>query len=85
MSTELGDNPQTAEGAEEQTSQEMMIKEALSAADILGNQEVADKWLKRVESDPRDFLRAKFQIQLNSPAARGTTDERGNDNEEITQ
>ncbi|AEX24231.1 VWA domain-containing protein [Vibrio sp. EJY3] len=85
MSTELGDNPQTAEGAEEQTSQEMMIKETLSAADILGNQEVADKWLKRVESDPRDFLRAKFQIQLNSPAAIGTTDERGNDNEEITQ
>lgn len=85
MSTELGDSPQTAEGAEEQTSQEMMIKETLSAADILGNQEVADKWLKRVESDPRDFLRAKFQIQLNSPAARGTTDERGNDNEEITQ
>jgi Ca-activated chloride channel family protein len=85
MSTELGDNPQTAEGAEEQTSQEMMIKETLSAADILGNQEVADKWLKRVESDPRDFLRAKFQIQLNSPSASGTTDERGNDNEEITQ
>ncbi|WP_243978043.1 VWA domain-containing protein [Vibrio natriegens] len=85
MSTELGDNPQTAEGAEEQTSQEMMIKETLSAADILGNQEVADKWLKRVESDPRDFLRAKFQIQLNSPTASGTTDERGNDNEEITQ
>ncbi|MCG9698923.1 VWA domain-containing protein [Vibrio natriegens] len=85
MSTELGDNPQTAEGAEEQTSQEMMIKETLSAADILGNQEVADKWLKRVESDPRDFLLAKFQIQLNSPAASGTTDERGNDNEEITQ
>ncbi|ANQ29392.1 hypothetical protein BA894_23780 [Vibrio natriegens] len=84
MSTELGDNPQTAEGAEEQTSQEMMIKETLSAADILGNQEVADKWLKRVESDPRDFLRAKFQIQLNSPAASGTTDERGKDNEEIT-
>jgi Ca-activated chloride channel family protein len=85
MSTELGDNPQTAEGAEEQTSQEMMIKETLSAADILGNQEVADKWLKRVESDPRDFLRAKFQIQLNSPSASGTIDERGNDNEEITQ
>ncbi|MFW8631948.1 VWA domain-containing protein [Vibrio natriegens] len=85
MSTELGDSPQTAEGAEEQTSQEMMIKETLSAADILGNQEVADKWLKRVESDPRDFLQAKFQIQLNSPAAIGTTDERGNDNEEITQ
>ena len=85
MSTELGDNPQTAEGAEEQTSQEMMIKETLSAAEILGNQEMADKWLKRVESDPREFLRAKFQIQLNSPSESDTTDERGNDNEEITQ
>lgn len=85
MSTELGDNPQTAEGADEQTSQEMMIKETLSAADILGNQEMADKWLKRVESDPRDFLRAKFQIQLNSTPVGGTADDTGNDNEGITQ
>ncbi|MCF7483701.1 VWA domain-containing protein [Vibrio sp. J1-1] len=85
MSTELGDNPQTAEGADEQTSQEMMIKETLSAADILGNQEMADKWLKRVESDPRDFLRAKFQIQLNSTPVGGTASDTGNDNEGITQ
>ncbi len=85
MSTELGDNPQTAEGAEEQTSQEMMIKETLSAADILGNQEVADKWLKRVESDPRDFLRAKFQIQLNSPSTSEIADDASERNEEVTQ
>ncbi|MCV5222461.1 hypothetical protein OFC57_26440, partial [Escherichia coli] len=63
-STELGDNPQTAEGADEQTSAELMIKETLSADDILGSQELADKWLKRVEADPKYFLRAKFQIQL---------------------
>ncbi|MCV5275892.1 hypothetical protein OFC49_34715, partial [Escherichia coli] len=50
-STELGDNPQTAEGADEQTSAELMIKETLSADDILGSQELADKWLKRVEAD----------------------------------
>ncbi len=67
-STELGDNPQTAEGADERTSEEMMIKETLTAEDILGDQDMADKWLKRVESDPKDFLRAKFQIQLRSPA-----------------
>ncbi|MGY0614754.1 VWA domain-containing protein [Vibrio sp. FJH11] len=85
MSTELGDNPQTAEGAEEQTSQEMMIKETLSAADILGNQDLADKWLKRVESDPKDFLRAKFQIQLNSPPASVSVVDRVSGNEEVTQ
>ncbi|AXT72738.1 VWA domain-containing protein [Vibrio sp. dhg] len=85
MSTELGDNPQTAEGAEEKTSQEMMIKETLSAADILGNQEVADKWLKRVESDPRDFLRAKFQIQLNSPSTSEIADDASERNEEVMQ
>ncbi|WP_321284371.1 VWA domain-containing protein [uncultured Vibrio sp.] len=85
MSTELGDNPQTAEGAEEQTSQEMMIKETLSAADILGNQEMADKWLKRVESDPKDFLRSKFQIQLNSPLMSDIADDNSDGNEEVTQ
>ncbi|BDR16154.1 VWA domain-containing protein [Vibrio sp. STUT-A11] len=85
MSTELGDNPQTAEGAEEQTSQEMMIKETLSAADILGNQEMADKWLKRVESDPKDFLRSKFQIQLNSLSTSNLADDANNGDKEVTQ
>lgn len=84
-STELGDNPQTAEGADEQTSADMMIKETLSAADILGNQDLADKWLKRVESDPKDFLRAKFQIQLNSPPGSDSADDGGSGNEEVTQ
>ncbi|WP_417877787.1 vWA domain-containing protein [Vibrio sp.] len=85
MSTELGDNPQTAEGAEEQTSQEMMIKETLSAAEILGNQEMADKWLKRVESDPKDFLRSKFQIQLNSLSTSNLADDANNGDKEVTQ
>jgi Ca-activated chloride channel family protein len=84
-STELGDNPQTAEGADEQTSAEMLIKETLSAADILGNQELADKWLKRVESDPKDFLRAKFQIQLSSPSGSNLADDTNNSNEEVAQ
>lgn len=85
-STELGDNPQTAEGADEQTTADKMVKEKLSADDILGNQEMADKWLKRVESDPKDFLRAKFQIQLRSPAppdSPGSSDM--NNNEENQQ
>ncbi|CAE6941574.1 VWA domain-containing protein [Vibrio sp. B1FLJ16] len=82
-STELGDNPQTAEGADEQTTADKMVKEKLSADDILDNQEVADKWLKRVESDPKDFLRAKFQIQLRSPVSTDASSSRDiNSNEE---
>ncbi|MCA0936376.1 VWA domain-containing protein [Vibrio alginolyticus] len=85
-STELGDNPQTAEGADEQTTADKMIKEKLSADDILGNQEMADKWLKRVESDPKDFLRAKFQIQLRSPISTDASSSRDiNSNEESRQ
>ena len=63
-SLELGDNPQTSDGAEEQTNAEFMLKETLNANEILGSQELADKWLKRVEADPKFFLRTKFQVQL---------------------
>lgn len=59
------DKPRTAEGADEQTAAELMIKETLNANEILGSNELADKWLKRVEADPKYFLRAKFQIQRN--------------------
>ncbi|AYO07563.1 VWA domain-containing protein [Vibrio parahaemolyticus] len=84
-STELGDNPQTAEGADEQTSAELMIKETLSADDILGSQELADKWLKRVEADPKYFLRAKFQIQLRSPTTGRSTTTTEHNTEEAAQ
>lgn len=85
-STELGDNPQTAEGADEQTTADKMVKEKLTADEILGNQEMADKWLKRVESDPKDFLRAKFQIQLRSPVSTNASSSRDiNSNEESRQ
>ncbi|WP_375749787.1 VWA domain-containing protein [Vibrio sp. HN007] len=59
------DKPQTADGAEEQVTKEITIKEILSADEILQNDAVANKWLKRVEADPKQFLRAKFQMQLN--------------------
>ncbi|GLT19814.1 hypothetical protein GCM10007938_35970 [Vibrio zhanjiangensis] len=71
-STELGENPQTAEGADEKTSAELLLKETLSASDILADQALADKWLKRVEADPKHFLRTKFQIQLRETRQRST-------------
>ncbi len=64
-SIELDENqPQTGDGAEEQTSQENMQKQQLSAEQILGDKALADKWLKRVEANPKQFLQAKFQLQL---------------------
>ncbi len=61
------DKPRTGDGAEEETVTELMLKETLNANEILGSQELADKWLKRVEADPKYFLKAKFQIQLRDP------------------
>ncbi|MCU8475931.1 VWA domain-containing protein [Vibrio vulnificus] len=72
-SIELGDNPQTAEGVDEQTVAEMMLKETLNANEILGSDVLADKWLKRVEADPKYFLAAKFQIQLHQGAKTSDT------------
>ncbi|WP_420341484.1 vWA domain-containing protein [Vibrio vulnificus] len=72
-SIELGDNPQTAEGVDEQTVAEMMLKETLNANEILGSDALADKWLKRVEADPKYFLAAKFQIQLHQAAKTSDT------------
>jgi len=61
------DKPRTGDGAEEETVAELMLKETLNANEILGSQELADKWLKRVEADPKYFLKAKFHIQLREP------------------
>lgn len=66
-SFELGDDkPKTGDGADEKVDAAMMAKETLNANEILGSQELADKWLRRVEADPKYFLRAKFQLQLRS-------------------
>ncbi|MCL9776228.1 VWA domain-containing protein [Vibrio methylphosphonaticus] len=70
-SIELGDNPQTADGAEEMASGILMKKESLNANEILGSEALADKWLKRVEADPKQFLRAKFQLQYRDQMALG--------------
>ena len=79
ISVELGeDQPKTGDGYQEQTSEELMTKESISAEELLNDQAVADKWLKRVEADPKYFLRAKFQIQLQNPVdASNHANERG--------
>lgn len=64
-SVELGpDEPRTADGFEEKTVEEVLFKETLNAREILGSEDLADKWLSRVEADPKKFLQAKFYLQL---------------------
>ncbi|MCW8332585.1 vWA domain-containing protein [Vibrio paucivorans] len=72
-SIELGDNPRTSEGAEEQAAAELMKRETLNANEILGSEELANKWLTRVESDPKLFLQAKFHIQYRDQKNQSTT------------
>lgn len=57
------DQPQTSDGADEEVSQEKMEEEKLTADDIIGDPSLADKWLERVEADPKLFMRSKFSIQ----------------------
>ncbi|WP_394242516.1 vWA domain-containing protein [Vibrio astriarenae] len=64
QSTELADDePQTGDGVDEETTSDFINQQTLSAEQILSDSEIADKWLKGVEADPKRFLRAKFQIQ----------------------
>ncbi|PMH42214.1 hypothetical protein BCU68_14500 [Vibrio sp. 10N.286.49.B3] len=62
-SFELGDNPLTGEGTEENIASGLMLTESLNENEILGSAELADKWLKKVAADPKYFLQAKFQLQ----------------------
>ncbi|TLU68076.1 hypothetical protein FE810_00215 [Thalassotalea litorea] len=59
---ELGDDPQTAEGAERNVSVEQL--EQYSAEDILQDPELANMWLRQVQKDPAKFLAIKFAVQL---------------------
>lgn len=51
-------------GAEEKSPRRPDGAETLTADQILANPAQAEKWLRRVESDPGDFLQAKFRLQL---------------------
>lgn len=64
-STELGDEPQTGEGADEKVSGKMLIKQTYTAEQLLADDALAQAWMKRVEGSPSRFLATKFRIQLN--------------------
>ncbi|QQX78367.1 VWA domain-containing protein [Shewanella sp. KX20019] len=64
-SKELGDEPQTSDGAEEKVSAEMLVQQTYTAEQLLADDALTQAWMKRVEGDPRRFLATKFSLQLN--------------------
>ncbi|MCL1095188.1 vWA domain-containing protein [Shewanella kaireitica] len=64
-STELGDEPQTGEGADEKISAQMLIKQTYTAEQLLADDALTQAWMKRVEGSPSRFLATKFRTQLN--------------------
>ena len=64
-STELGDEPQTGEGADEKVSAQLLIKPTYTAEQLLADDALTQAWMKRVEGSPSRFLATKFRTQLN--------------------
>ncbi|WOT06707.1 VWA domain-containing protein [Shewanella youngdeokensis] len=64
-SKELGDAPQTSDGAEEKVSAEMLVQQTYTAEQLLADDALTQAWMKRVEGDPGRFLATKFNLQLN--------------------
>lgn len=64
VSKELGDQPQTGEGADEEVAKQQLIVEKLTAEQLLQDEELNKKWMERVQSNPSRFLFNKFNKQL---------------------
>jgi Ca-activated chloride channel family protein len=60
--SELGDEPQRAEGADKKELLEFAPQQ-LSADQLLANERLQEQWMKQVQQDPSRFLRIKFQMQ----------------------
>lgn len=60
----LGDKPQTSEGVRQEVDKKQLITDTLSAEQILNNEKMNEKWMKRVDSDLGIFLANKFSTQL---------------------
>ena len=58
-----GDDPQIGEGADSLMT-EPEARQQYSAEEILASPETAELWMNNVQPDPGNFLRSKFNIQL---------------------
>ena len=63
QSRELGDAPQTADGAEQESWGKREF-EQYSAEQLLGDLAMHELWMRQIQTDPSRFLSIKFQMQL---------------------
>lgn len=59
---ELGDEPQTGDGAEKQEARKQKV-EQLSSEQLLQDPSLNEMWLRQVQKDPASFLSQKFYFQ----------------------
>jgi len=62
-SKELGDEPQTGDGAERQEAPKGQEIEQLSAEELLLDPSLNEMWLRQVQKNPANFLSQKFYLQ----------------------
>lgn len=62
LSRELSDEPQRAEGAMQMDIYSDQI-EQFTAEQILLDEQIHEMWMRQVQADPAQFLRAKFNLQ----------------------
>lgn len=60
---ELGDEPQTADGAERQEARKPEQIEQLTAEQLLLDSSLNEMWLRQVQKNPANFLSQKFYMQ----------------------
>ena len=63
-SKEIGDAPQTSDGAEEKVASQQLQKQTFNADQLRNSQVMFDAWMKQVEGNQKAFLATKFSIQL---------------------
>lgn len=73
---ELGDNPQTGDGAEQKGGREQVVKQ-FDAEQLLLDPSLNEMWLRQVQKNPTLFLSNKFYTQYhkNSSHSQNTLDE----------
>ncbi|WP_139685196.1 VWA domain-containing protein [Vibrio tasmaniensis] len=57
------DQPQTADGHEQNVMPDSKIELPISADEMLANPDITEQWLQRVEAGPEFFLKNKFSLQ----------------------
>jgi len=79
---ELGDEPQTGDGAERQEAAKQQKIEQLSAEQLLLDPSLNEMWLRQVQKNPANFLSQKFYMQqeINNNKATDRNSSKAGDN-----